>query len=1296
MISGRKDMPLGPIPEDRSRASASHDNSSETPVAAVPPRVKKGKTKKKSATKIITKYDESGNPIGEKKIKVDEFGIPIRKKKTKSTKRNAEPTSSTEPAPPPVPQAPPKHPDPPASSAPKRTEVPSLSGPGPQQEMPSSADSISTMGQMSAAEVVRQSYHRPSRLPSQQQVRHQQLLLKSDLQQQQQHQQGGGGIDYNASFTDSKRSASTGRSSNQPPGPPSNRSRPTGSLGQPSIGGSNMGPAEAHGEDDGFGPVLSNRDYRQGNNLAPLQADAQQLRPPAAVAMPPHASSAVAQQSKSDTHDLVVQYMISTGADPAVAEQLACEFEAAQQRGIDNYAAAAKLSNNPDERKKHDVDKFAMFAENDEEGSVASGIVRALAQGAARAEREQNEYSQSAPLGPVATGLYSGTSTHRPPAAAAYSASRLPPPGTAGWGPPPVAAAASAWGPPPAAVASAWGPPPGVPPRIAPAAARTYGIPVGPRTPGTPEENPDSIRALLIQYLLSVGTDPRVAEQMADQFNQQQAAPPTAPRYQPQQGLGNGQHAERPAFHNKHLEAMSGGYSLRQSAPGFDASVSLADRRPMSQSMPARNPQWPRAERPGAVEMEGRAFGAPRRPQDISGTPEVEELEMEREIAENPFIIEATPVKENDYNGQVVYAESATIGMKYILQARPVRRLLAMICVIIVAVTVAATVVALKSSNKGAKPFVAETASPTGTPTSAPSFIGDDIEQAAAAISGFGSVLTQDSPQRRAVGWLSSKDNFDTQGFGWLFSQRYVLIVLYYATNGEHWLEQDRWMSPTLHVCDWSASIVCGADLTRRRVVTGIDLTRNGLSGHIPNEVGLLEGLVLLRLARNAINGTIPDSISTSTNLALLDLSVNQLSGTVPIGIGSLKNLLSLELYENALTGQIPSSTYDLSLLEKFDFSKNKFTGPLSQDITKLLSLGSLNLRNNELTGRIPAFNVLTNLDFILLDNNRFTGSLPNLPKDIINRLEFGLSHNRLSGRLPSVADVNVAEFLDVEFTIQRLDLSYNQLTGTIDPLMARIPTIRYVDLSGNSFIGPVPAQALTSGWAALEHFGASHNQFTGTVPLGFTSLLTSLDVSGNRLTGGIPLELYTKFPKLEYLVLSNNPLGGRLSGLLGELVALRDLHMNNCSLTGILPENIRALTSLDHFDFQSNRIGGTIPSSFGALGILRALELQNNKLTGTLPVELGSLGLLNIFNVANNMLTGELPTGVGYLLKLVEFDVSGNLFVGDVPQALCSNLQITRSMVGCSVMCNCCSDNGTDVCAANVASGLARSRVFF
>ena len=960
----------------------------------------------------------------------------------------------------------------------------------------------------------------------------------------------------------------------------------------------------------------------------------------------PHASARPASLGKSspdsghrshdsEVHALVVQYMISAGASPAVAEHMATQFEEQQKRGMDVFASVAASSEPPNGKMSHDLDKYAIFADDDDEGSVASTIMLALAQGAARAAHERNEnYSNH-------------NSTWETPLTASV-------PHNSGDG--------------------------------------TY------YTSNEPLDDPNkSTRALLIQYLLSIGTDPFVAEQMASQFNEQQVSSLIDPRSQHLGGHihptfgSDGTHTQHQteamqSFHNKHMEALNGGYRRRLSAPApFNITVAALGQGPMNytartQSL-ERHPQWSRAERPGAVEMDGRAFGAPRRPDDHQDFADVQDLEMELEIAANPHILEAIPVN----HGDVVYAESATYGIKSMLKERSVRRMLALICIAIVGATIGVTVIALRGtqarSDSKSSEYASLTQAPTESPSSSPTLIDDGIENAAAAISGYEIVLTEGSPQRQAVSWMSTWDKFDTQGLELIFFQRYIMTVFYFALNGEQWLDQEKWLSPTLHTCDWSFGIICSTDQTRRQIVTGIDLSRNGIRGNIPSEISQMDGLTTLRLAKNTINGTIPTSLSDLTTLTLIDLSANELTGSIPSGIGNLQDLLILDLFENLLTGTIPPSTYTLAHLTKLDLSKNKLTGFLSQNVTNLDSLNTLSIQHNQLTGRMPSFRGMHNLESIFLDYNQLTGPFPDTVAELVVRLDFSISHNRISGNIPGISKSNFSEFINIVYKIQQVDISYNQMTGTVPSTIALVPTFRYLDMSGNQFTGIMPGQAKFGDFKSLEYFGAASNQFTGAVPVGFSDALTSLEVSNNHLTKGVPLELYNKFPHLEFLSLSNNNLGGRLSGLIGKLKALRDLRISNCSLTGVLPEYLNDASSLEYLTLDNNLIKGSIPTSAGSLSLLKALELDNNKLTGTLPSELGSISLLKVLNVANNSLTGVLPSTLQYLGELIEFDVSGNYFTGEVPQGLCDTLDVTATMVGCDLKCNCCSKNGTLVC---------------
>ncbi|CAL4962784.1 unnamed protein product [Urochloa decumbens] len=86
-----------------------------------------------------------------------------------------------------------------------------------------------------------------------------------------------------------------------------------------------------------------------------------------------------------------------------------------------------------------------------------------------------------------------------------------------------------------------------------------------------------------------------------------------------------------------------------------------------------------------------------------------------------------------------------------------------------------------------------------------------------------------------------------------------------------------------------------------------IDLSSNGLTGHIPKELSLLTGLRSLNLSNNQISGPIPDDIGALSELESLDLSYNYLAGEIPPSLSDLTFLSCLNLSYNDLSGRIPS-----------------------------------------------------------------------------------------------------------------------------------------------------------------------------------------------------------------------------------------------------------------------------------------------------------------------------------------------------------------------------------------------------
>lgn len=385
--------------------------------------------------------------------------------------------------------------------------------------------------------------------------------------------------------------------------------------------------------------------------------------------------------------------------------------------------------------------------------------------------------------------------------------------------------------------------------------------------------------------------------------------------------------------------------------------------------------------------------------------------------------------------------------------------------------------------------------STTQAPSSAPTFISEEILDAAIQHSGEDVFDQHDSPQLRAVGWLSSVDMFDTGGLGQeAFAQRYAMATLYFSLQGEQWLNQEQWMDPVQHECDWSVGITCGNDMggvhltTNALVVKGLDMTRNNLQGSFPAEIGLLGSLETLKASKNNIAGPIPSNICALPSLQELDLSYNRLTGSIPASIANDESLVELDLSYNELRGTLPEKLYNLSFLRALTLTSNKLTGPLSESMYDLQTLVTFDVRNNTFTGKIPLeLSRIPNLDVFRVDYNQFTGQLPVLKGSVSATHIITLSHNKIGGQIqidPSYLFSSEAE--DFEFRLQHIDISYNRLSGPVSPLIGFIPSVRHVDISGNMLTGTFPSVVQ---WKEIEFLAAASNLLTGTLPVGLPTL---------------------------------------------------------------------------------------------------------------------------------------------------------------------------------------------------------------
>ncbi len=189
-------------------------------------------------------------------------------------------------------------------------------------------------------------------------------------------------------------------------------------------------------------------------------------------------------------------------------------------------------------------------------------------------------------------------------------------------------------------------------------------------------------------------------------------------------------------------------------------------------------------------------------------------------------------------------------------------------------------------------------------------------------------------------------------------TERDALVALYNATGGAtDWNDNTGWLSgdPCAAPDTWKG-VICdsfnGPDGFQH--VSAINLSNNGLTGQLPDEIGDLAGLKILRLTGNDLSGPIPSTIGNLGELQNLYLDQNKLSGEIPTSIGNLKKLTVLGLGANNLSGSVPSQIGEMNSLEKIYFVSNKLSGSLPDSLKNLANLKHLYIDYNAFTGEIP------------------------------------------------------------------------------------------------------------------------------------------------------------------------------------------------------------------------------------------------------------------------------------------------------------------------------------------------------
>ncbi|XP_050379587.1 receptor-like protein 33 [Argentina anserina] len=296
-------------------------------------------------------------------------------------------------------------------------------------------------------------------------------------------------------------------------------------------------------------------------------------------------------------------------------------------------------------------------------------------------------------------------------------------------------------------------------------------------------------------------------------------------------------------------------------------------------------------------------------------------------------------------------------------------------------------------------------------------------------------------------------------------------------------------------------------ELTQAVEHSVIELSRNKLTGSIPNNFQKACGLETLDLSKNQIQGQFPKSLVNCSKLEVLNLGNNYITDNFPCVLRSVSTLRVLVLRSNKFYGSIgcPNVNDTWYVLQVIDLAHNSFSGDMAGRmflawramITRHDSPFNLEyaFKSRYYGPLIPSFTGLYNLESMLI-------SLDARYKDTITTIIKGLEFHLV--KIPSI------------FTL--VDFSYNKFNGLIPEEIGELKSLYALNLSGNALTGRIPSSF--GRMQQLESLDLSNNQFSGKIPQQMVNLtfLAVLDLSNNKLVGRIPTGTqFSTFPNTSF-----------------------------------------------------------------------------------------------------------------------------------------------------------------------------------
>jgi len=450
------------------------------------------------------------------------------------------------------------------------------------------------------------------------------------------------------------------------------------------------------------------------------------------------------------------------------------------------------------------------------------------------------------------------------------------------------------------------------------------------------------------------------------------------------------------------------------------------------------------------------------------------------------------------------------------------------------------------------------------------------------------------------------------------------------------------------------------------------------LIGKVSDSLLELQYLNYLDLSLNNFDESMIDFIGSLTSLRYLNLSYNFFTVTIPYQLGNLSRLQSLDL-SYSFDGSVENLDWlsHLSSLERLDLSGSNLSmvNDWLQVITNLPRLKELRLNQCSLPDIIPSPPSFVNsskfLAVLHLSNNNLSSAIyPWLYTFSKSLVDLDLSGNQLKGSIPDAfrnmsaltnlvlsgnqLEGGIPRSLGEMCSLHVLDLCHNHISEDLSDLVQNLyghteSSLEILRLCHNQLNGSL---ADIARFSSLKELDISYNRLNGRIPesIGFLSKLEHLDVSFNSFQGVVSGEHFSNLSKLQNLDLSYNSLVLRFKSDWVPTFQLSTIRLSSCNLGPFFPQWLRTQRNVHLLDISSANISDKIPNWFWNLLPTSAfLNLSHNLMSGTLP-DLLSVdvvdGTFPGFDLSFNKFEGPLPAFPSTTSSLI---LSNNLFSGPI-----------------------------------------------